>query len=52
MWIPSTPSVYYVRVRPFSDSSTTRCEARYRLMILAVRSQIFLPVVMRDYQAP
>ncbi len=49
VWTPPASGTYYVKVRPFSGSSTAYCDAVYDLMILPMRGQIFLPLVLRGY---
>jgi hypothetical protein len=46
-WTPSAPGIYYVEVTPFSSSSTGYCDAVYDLIIMAERSKVYLPVVLR-----
>ncbi len=45
VWTPSAPGTYYLRIQ---TPNGRHCEARYRLMILPVRSRVYLPLIMRS----
>jgi hypothetical protein len=47
-WKPSSSGVYYVRISPPDPMYSAYCDARYELLILPVRGQVFLPAVGRD----
>jgi hypothetical protein len=48
-WTPPVTGTYYVLVEPYDSDNTEYCDAVYDLMILPVRSQIYLPLVLREY---
>jgi hypothetical protein len=45
-WTPVAPGTYYVRARPYSSSSTTYCDALYKLAI--ARYTVYLPIVYKS----
>jgi hypothetical protein len=47
VWKPSSAGKYYVRALPYNENFTHYCGAFYSLSILPVRSEIFLPAVVR-----
>ena len=47
-WKPSAAGTYYVNIRPSSRGSTAYCDAVYDLRIVPRRTQIFLPLAIRD----
>jgi len=47
VWKPSSAGKYYVRALPYNENFTHYCGAFYSLSILPVRSEIFLPTVVR-----
>lgn len=46
-WLPQAAGTYYVKISPSSQYSTAHCDAYYDLLILAIRAEVYLPLVRR-----
>jgi hypothetical protein len=49
VWKPSSSGVYYLRISPPDPVYSAYCDARYDLLILPVRGQVFLPAIGRNH---
>ncbi|MBI4769771.1 MAG: hypothetical protein HY784_04980, partial [Chloroflexi bacterium] len=46
-WTPTAEGVYYLKISPPSSNYAAYCDAVYDVLIMAVRVQVYLPMVQR-----